>query len=948
MKNFKQINISILTILLMFCYTQMQAQYCTPSYQAYGTIDGDYIDGVELGTISNLNSGTQGGPSYTDYGATFSTQLNSGSGQVLTVSNNPGFDEDVAAWIDYNQDQVFDASELLGEVRLYAGTSNTITFIVPGGVTTGYTTKMRVRLVYNGAPGIDPCSDYDYGETEDYAVEILPAVPLDIWTQMWVSPDPSVTIPCGNSLAKLRLMNTGLNTINFVTTPMTITGGVTGIVTQTFANLVISTGTLAPGATKDLNLGTVNMSLPGNYIFSATATITGDGYAANNSLTKSVDIGPEYTPPYLETFSAAVVADWTGEMYLYAANDHGNTSDVIGTNLYSGFTYDYTVSPKFKSITANTYLIFDYRFVDNMVGYPASTISSSDSLLVSVSTNCGNTYSPLYTISAANHTPSTSMQSVAVPLSAFVGSKLTFKLEAIWGAGDYWVDMDNIEVRNIFPIDVEVVAINKPLEGACGNPNQSVPVTIRNKGANPVSSIPISVAVTGATPAILSTTYTGTLAPGQSANVTVGTINTVNGGTVTLAATATKPGDGNVSNNSLSKSVLINIVPSAPTAANTAICTGSTATLTGSGGATNAGYHWYDANSGLEVFKGSPFVTPALSANATYNLAYSASVSASLGKSDNTGSGIGNAYFPNGLKFTANNGFVIDSLLIYPNGAGDVVVNVLNNLGVIVGSTLVIVNPATAHDPIKIPVGITVPSAGNYSIDANGSAINDLFYNYTNVSYPYTDATNSLTITGPINGITSHYYFFYDWDISTLACESPITNVTVTVNQTPPTAAFSSSINQATGLATFTSASIGANTYTWDFGDASPLSNAQNPTHTYTVSGSYTVSLIVGNACGSDTINDIVLGADASLLTGIKVYPNPTQNVLNITLQEVDFANASLVLYDSKGAKMAEKSLDPVRGNAIETLDMTKLASGVYILQLNDGTNSAFLKVVKE
>ncbi len=45
---------------------------------------------------------------------------------------------------------------------------------------------------------------------------------------------------------------------------------------------------------------------------------------------------------------------------------------------------------------------------------------------------------------------------------------------------------------------------------------------------------------------------------------------------------------------------------------------------------------------------------------------------------------------------------------------------------------------------------------------------------------------------------------------------------------------------------------------TWDFGDASPTSNAQNPTHTYTTSGTYFVTLSVNhNGCVSQVIKQI-------------------------------------------------------------------------------------------
>lgn len=52
----------------------------------------------------------------------------------------------------------------------------------------------------------------------------------------------------------------------------------------------------------------------------------------------------------------------------------------------------------------------------------------------------------------------------------------------------------------------------------------------------------------------------------------------------------------------------------------------------------------------------------------------------------------------------------------------------------------------------------------------------------------------------------------------------------------------------------FTDLSTNAPTgWVWDFGDGSPVSNAQNPSHTYTSVGVFTVSLTASNASGSDT-----------------------------------------------------------------------------------------------
>lgn len=151
-----------------------QVGYCIPT-STNGTNDGDFIDGVQLGTINNTNSGSNGGPTYSDLTATYSTSLQQGSSHSITITSGDYTPDNYAAWIDYDQDEVFEASEKLGEFTNSAvGQSQSIPFTVPQGASLG-NTVLRVRGVYynNGEPDpADPCFNYAFGETEDYRIVI--------------------------------------------------------------------------------------------------------------------------------------------------------------------------------------------------------------------------------------------------------------------------------------------------------------------------------------------------------------------------------------------------------------------------------------------------------------------------------------------------------------------------------------------------------------------------------------------------------------------------------------------------------------------------------------------------------------------------------------------------------------------------------------------------------
>lgn len=202
--------------IILFNLGKVQAQnyYCPGNIPpTCNSSSGDYINGVQLGTINNTNSGPAAGiPYYNNY-TNLSTLLVPGVTYTLTLqcgtwssaSNN------MAAWIDYNHNFLFDPAELLGTIQNMTGLqTGTINFTVPLTAVPG-NTVMRVREIYNTTT-FDPCATYSFGETEDYGIFIPAATPYDIAMFNLISPVNSCNLGPAETIVA-NVFNAGTDTI---------------------------------------------------------------------------------------------------------------------------------------------------------------------------------------------------------------------------------------------------------------------------------------------------------------------------------------------------------------------------------------------------------------------------------------------------------------------------------------------------------------------------------------------------------------------------------------------------------------------------------------------------------------------------------------------------------------------------------------------------------------
>jgi hypothetical protein len=150
--------------------------YCLPIYTS-GKTSGDLISNVTItGTTLTNNTGTAPvNPAYTYFSgqSNYTATLQIGASYEMNVTVGTFQQQNVAVWIDYNDDSVFSSNERVGySSEIGANATGTFLITLDCNALPGLH-RMRVRDVWNTmAAALDPCTSYGYGETEDYDITI--------------------------------------------------------------------------------------------------------------------------------------------------------------------------------------------------------------------------------------------------------------------------------------------------------------------------------------------------------------------------------------------------------------------------------------------------------------------------------------------------------------------------------------------------------------------------------------------------------------------------------------------------------------------------------------------------------------------------------------------------------------------------------------------------------
>jgi len=155
----------IIPFTTLGCGSCIDLSYCLSDN---GNTQSEWIERVVFQNLDNTSGNNDG------YLFVSSTNAILEAGASYPITLEPGysgsaFTESFSVWIDYNQDGDFeDGGEQVFEAASVTSAVNGLVSIPIGAL--GGSTRMRVSMQFNNPPM--PCTEIDFGEVEDYCIEI--------------------------------------------------------------------------------------------------------------------------------------------------------------------------------------------------------------------------------------------------------------------------------------------------------------------------------------------------------------------------------------------------------------------------------------------------------------------------------------------------------------------------------------------------------------------------------------------------------------------------------------------------------------------------------------------------------------------------------------------------------------------------------------------------------
>lgn len=321
-------------------------------------------------------------------------------------------------------------------------------------------------------------------------------------------------------------------------------------------------------------------------------------------------------------------------------------------------------------------------------------------------------------------------------------------------------------------------------------------------------------------------------------------------------------------------------------------------------------------------------IAPEVTVNPSATTSYLYAQTEQVGPVDHTiGSGDFYTTVDKYVSFTANHNVLINTMDIYPQNAGTVTIKLVKTAYFGFSQTTINTRTVTVSGGgmQTVPVDFYVPQGTDYRIVLQSETCGGLFRNADGENFPYASPSGALNITGGDYDFMGYYYYFYNWNITPVAC---INTLALTVVNAPVATA---SVT-AQGLL----AGESGMSYQWmNCATDEVIPGATGQQFTPSESGNYAVVVSNGacdatSECLTYTVN--TAGVEDLNITNVNVYPNPVENMLTVkaekTINQIAIQTASGQVVHESGS--------------VAVVDMSFLPPGVYFatIRFEDGTAS--------
>jgi len=286
-----------------------------------------------------------------------------------------------------------------------------------------------------------------------------------------------------------------------------------------------------------------------------------------------------------------------------------------------------------------------------------------------------------------------------------------------------------------------------------------------------------------------------------------------------------------------------------------------------------------------------------------------------------------------GVSYLWSTGATTQTLVVPPAAATQTISVVVTDASGCQGSDQVVINQA---NPPIVNLGPDRRECGQVTLNAGNPG----------QAFTWSTGATTQTITATQSGsyhvLVTNQFNCTDTDtVNVDILPLPMASASFTGPVNGQTVTFLNNSSPATGVS-----------YQWNFGDGSPIDTSAEPVHTYFVSGSFVVTLVVINDCGRDTttlfIQNIVAGLNDNWFEqGLEVYPNPSNGLFYLSADHLEPDELQIEITDARGRTVLKRTMRHAGGSLNETLDLSGMSEGLYLLQVTgrEGSGTQRLQV---